>query len=66
MIALRAAAVAGLGVVQFPNMMIESDLREGRLTRVLPEWAPPRASIHIVFPSRRGLVPAVRERSIFW
>lgn len=61
MTALRAAAVAGIGVVQFPNMMIESDLREGRLARVLPDWAPPRELIHAVFPSRRGLMPSVRE-----
>lgn len=61
MTALRVAAVSGIGVVQFPNMMIEPDLREGRLARVLPEWAPPRELIHAVFPSRRGLVPSVRE-----
>lgn len=60
MTALRAAAIGGIGVVQFPNMMIDADLHEGRLIRVLPEWAPPREIIHVVFPSRRGLLPSVR------
>ena len=60
MTALRAAAVAGVGIVQFPNMMIERDLAAGRLVRVLPAWAPPREVIHAVFPSRRGLLPSVR------
>jgi DNA-binding transcriptional LysR family regulator len=28
---------------------------------LLPGWPSPRAIIHAVFPSRRGLVPAVRR-----
>ncbi len=31
----------------------------GRLVDVLPDWQPPEI-IHVVFPSRRGLLPAVR------
>ena len=60
MTALRAAALAGNGIVQFPNMMVEDDVGAGRLVRVLPDWAPPREIIHVVFPSRRGLLPSVR------
>jgi DNA-binding transcriptional LysR family regulator len=60
MTALRAAALAGNGIVQFPNMMIDADIQAGRLVRVLPDWAPPREIIHVVFPSRRGLLPSVR------
>ena len=29
--------------------------------RVLEDWASPREIVHAVFPSRRGLIPAVRE-----
>ena len=58
--ALKAAAEAGVGVVQLPRMMLDTALAEGRLQTLLPEWEPPREIIHIVFPSRRGLLPAVR------
>ncbi len=61
MAALRIAAVAGVGVVQLPTMMMTDELANGRLVRVLKEWAPPREIVHAVFPSRRGLLPAVRK-----
>ena len=60
MSALRTAAVAGVGVVQLPAMMVADELRSGRLVRLLPDWAPRREVVHAVFPSRRGLLPAVR------
>ena len=41
-------------------MMMTAELADGRLTRVLSDWAPPREIVHAVFPSRRGLLPAVR------
>ena len=59
-IALRLAAVHGVGVVQLPAMMILDDLRSGRLVDVLPGWKPRAGIVHAVFPSRRGLLPAVR------
>lgn len=34
------AAVAGLGVANLPNFMIEAALSSGELVRVLPEWTP--------------------------
>ena len=57
---LRKAAVGGIGVVQLPTMMMTEELADGRLVKVLEGWAPPREIIHAVFPSRRGLLPAVR------
>ena len=60
LVTLRAAAVAGLGVVQLPEMLVSELLAEGRLVRLLPDWAPPDEVIHAVFPTRRGLVPSVR------
>jgi len=61
MMALRLAALAGVGVVQLPTMTIREEFRSGALVRVLPEWAPRAGVIHAVFPSRRGLLPAVRQ-----
>ncbi len=60
MVALRNAAVAGLGVLQLPLMMVRDELASGALVRLLPGWAPRREIIHAVFPSRRGLLPSVR------
>lgn len=60
MLALREAAVAGVGVVQLPILMAREQLANGSLVRVLDEWEPKREVIHAVFPSRRGLLPAVR------
>lgn len=60
MLSLRAAAVAGVGVVKLPAMFIQDALASGNLVDVLPGWAPTPEIIHAVYPSRRGLLPAVR------
>lgn len=59
-VALWRAAVCGVGVAQLPNAMVQADLDNGRLIHLLPGWQPPIALVHVVFPSRRGLLPAVR------
>ena len=60
MLALRTAAIAGVGVVQLPKMLVTDELAHGELVQVVPQWQPPREIIHAVFPSRRGLLPSVR------
>lgn len=60
MMSLRRAALHGIGVVQLPHLMIENDLAKGTLVEVLPDWKPRREVIHLVYPSRRGLLPSVR------
>ncbi|KMJ52782.1 LysR family transcriptional regulator [Vogesella sp. EB] len=60
MTALRQAALSGVGMVQLPCMVVEEDLRQGRLVDIMPGWAPSGGIIHAVFPSRRGQLPAVR------
>jgi DNA-binding transcriptional LysR family regulator len=60
MFALRTAAMAGVGLVQLPLLMVRDQLGAGTLVHVLPEWEPRREIIHVVFPTRRGLVPSVR------
>ena len=37
-LALRQFAVSGLGVAVLPEWLVESDVREGRLRRLLPGW----------------------------
>ena len=57
---LRAAVFAGLGVALLPEGVIRSDIESGRLEQVLPAWTLPLGIFHVVFPTRRGLLPSVR------
>lgn len=56
----RAAALAGLGIIQQPTFLIGEDLRAGRLVQLLPEWQAVEFGIHLVYPSRRFLPPKMR------
>ena len=58
--ALRQAAIAGLGVVHVPRVVVRDELAAGLLVNVLPDWTPKSGIVHAVFPSRRGLLPSVR------
>ena len=60
MIALRSAAIAGVGVVHLPLLMVSDEIRNGQLVHLLPSWAPKRQVVHAVYPSKRGLLPSVR------
>ncbi|CUR67744.1 LysR substrate-binding domain-containing protein [Achromobacter xylosoxidans] len=61
MLALKQAALRGVGVVALPMVMIHDELDAGRLVNVGGPWQPEPGNVHAVFPSRRGLLPAVRE-----
>jgi DNA-binding transcriptional LysR family regulator len=61
LLTLRYFVLDGTGMCVLPDYMCHRDIREGKLEEVLPGWAPPTAVIHAVFPSRRGLVPAIRR-----
>ncbi|MCB1855212.1 MAG: LysR family transcriptional regulator [Halieaceae bacterium] len=60
MVALRNAALAGVGVLQLPTLMVTDQIRNGSLIKLLDGWTAPPEIIHVVFPSRRGLLPSVR------
>ncbi|KQY52804.1 LysR family transcriptional regulator [Lysobacter sp. Root494] len=60
MLALRVAAIAGVGVVQLPTLMVTEQLARGELVPVIPDWRPRHELAHAVFASRRGLLPSVR------
>ncbi|WP_313296710.1 LysR family transcriptional regulator [Diaphorobacter sp.] len=61
LLVLRYAALAGTGYCWLPDYLCHHDIAQGRLVRLLPQWNQPKAIVHAVFPSRRGLVPAVRS-----
>lgn len=60
MVALRLAALRGLGVGQFPTFVVKEDLKAGRLIDLLPDWTPKPGIIHGALPTRRGVLPSVR------
>lgn len=60
MIALKQAAIAGLGIVALPGYICRDELRLGALQRVLPDWLAGESTITALVPYRRGLLPSVR------
>jgi DNA-binding transcriptional LysR family regulator len=58
--ALVAAAVAGFGLAQVPDLMAEGELRAGRLVEVLKAFRPPPLPIALVYPSSRQVTPRLR------
>ncbi|MEJ8848102.1 LysR family transcriptional regulator [Variovorax rhizosphaerae] len=58
--ALVQAAVLGLGIVQLPSVMVDDELRDGRLVELLPSLRPLPMPISAVYPSQRLLPPRVR------
>lgn len=57
---VRQAAADGLGVAVIPEWLCREFLETGQLVRILPEWTRRQGILHIVFTSRRGLLPGVR------
>jgi DNA-binding transcriptional LysR family regulator len=57
---LRQAAIRGVGVACLPALLVADDLSSGALLRLLPSLSSRSGVVHAVFPSRRGMVPAVR------
>jgi DNA-binding transcriptional LysR family regulator len=44
-----------------PKELVDDDLRAGTLQPLLPNLASKAGLVHAIFPSRRGMVPAVRH-----
>lgn len=59
MATLKAAACAGLGIVALPGYVGSREFEQGRLVRVLPQWIAGLATMSVLMPSRRGLLPSV-------
>lgn len=54
------AAAGGVGIGLLPLRIAWRRLEDGSLVRVAKDWGTPEQDIHLVFVSRRGLLPAVR------
>ncbi len=59
-IVLTEAAVRGRGIALLPSVATQAELRRGELVPVLPDWRSPEGIVHCIYPSRRGMIPAVR------
>ena len=58
--ALRAAALAGLGIVELPTFLIGDDVAAGRLVHVFPHFVDRFGGIYAVYPHNRHLSAKVR------
>jgi len=54
------AALAGSGIAHILEAYVEPFLRDGRLVRVLDDWALPWSGWHIYFPNRRHMSVPLR------
>jgi len=58
--AMRAAALAGLGIAPLPVWCAAEELARGALRDVLPAWRPPSSRLYVVYSSARYLPARVR------
>lgn len=65
MATLKAAACAGVGIVALPGYVGRAEVGCGQLVRVLPQWVAGVATLSLLMPSRRGLLPSVRTFADF-
>ncbi len=57
---LLEAALDGAGLAWLMEDFVRDHLAAGRLVRVLEDWCPPFAGLHLYYPSRRQMRPALR------
>lgn len=54
---LRVAALKGMGIIMTSKVLLEEDLRNGRLIEVLKEFVPPSKPVNVVYPKERQSTP---------
>lgn len=59
--ALRAAGVAGMGVLLQPYELVADEIQAGRLVRLLPEYESPSRALHVLYASDRQMTPKLRS-----
>lgn len=59
-IVIKQAATRGCGIAELPTILCREEIADGRLLVLLPEWSLPEMTLYTVFPSRKGIAPAVR------
>ena len=54
------AACKGLGLALLPTFIAGEELQAGRLVTVLPDYAPPKVFICLLYPPNRHMAPRIR------
>jgi LysR family transcriptional regulator, regulator for bpeEF and oprC len=54
------AGLAGLGIIQMTDYLVERHVDSGRMVQVLPDWLSDPLPIHVVYPQNRHLSAKVR------
>lgn len=57
---LAQLASQNCGIASLPETAAEDFVKSGQLVQILPDWKAAHGIFHAVYPSRRGLLPAVR------
>ncbi|TPU50161.1 LysR family transcriptional regulator [Acinetobacter baumannii] len=57
---LAQLASQNCGIALLPDTAAEDFVKSGQLVQILPDWKAAHGIFHAVYPSRRGLLPAVR------
>jgi DNA-binding transcriptional LysR family regulator len=53
-------ALAGVGLAHLPEDVVQQQVHDGRLVRVLEDWCPVVTGYHLYYPSRRQPKPAFK------
>lgn len=59
--ALRAAALAGLGIIMQPLPLLQQDISSGRLIRLLNDYEPTGRPTHVLYSQDRRMTPKLRS-----
>lgn len=51
--ALRRAALEGLGIIMVPELLVQPDVKAGRLVALLPDQGPPPRAMTLLYPPDR-------------
>lgn len=58
---LHQAARNGMGIMMLPDALVEQDLRDGKLVRVMTNYQPPSRPMHLLYAQDRYRLPKLRR-----
>lgn len=59
-IALKQAALSGLGIILLPEDYVYNELQSGELVELLPEWSPDTHSLFAIYPYHKEQTQKIR------
>jgi DNA-binding transcriptional LysR family regulator len=60
LLSLKGAVLHDLGLALIPQFLVETEIEKKQLKVVLPEWSFTGHAVHLVYPKRKFLPPAMR------